>query len=1193
MGLIDKNFVKKFYPIFSQYKYFEICRAVFCLNSWRYNRPNLSAYLTLNYVLSICDRNGSTQINTYDQFIDFCKLIKPTVNGSMNDDIIPDFGEIKISFNNKYYPVLIGNGYNHSYPFMKCLESNISAIGKDLEIEEVLSYLEQMVDSLQMIEPFNENNYEIYELSIPSKEYFNACLDYYQYITPPNNWFIRKLSTSEQKDITKAHFLIDNNSLLPLFNPSIIIDSFDTIIQDMSIDDNKRNQMADRAVYSRLCSNFDISPDSSRILISIGIVEDLAQQKLLEQTLFNFALINNKSLVLFINKQELCNCNITHIYNKIKNLHKSKNLKIVQILKGEAIKLFDFSNIDTVEVVFYDNNIQLGVSSEYVENNKIACCDLYDLISIIDLAENGDDIAEFFKKYYSKELESSVIYSGLSGLFETWLTTHKEFSQGAYEFNNILYGVYDVEWDLFKKYLTLNDWFPFVPYSEMFNDPCRWLVHGDTENHYKHIYNKATNGFGGSFRKVSDSFLFLAYNISFEDENDQWNLRADHVKMIQELTERNLVLIEDALIKAKLYLFDGVQITYMPMQYAQKVNNNHFLSQNKKYVFSDCYVCQNKLLIRYAVNEENLLKDLIVSKTKTVECDFIAELLSCLDRKFDIESDIINQKIDSLRCNKKDIEAIAIEQKYYFSFNNEPINPSDSKYILVRKHIAKICQSVGLNSGIYSGNDATTVVRKLQELIIPKFEDEIKKFDKISLHKKAVSILAGLVHNKNLDMKRYSLSERDSLSEEAKERTITNIIINREETKNKIRDLNYLIDTNLSLSRESKNIVKQDDLEFLIAFSHWLVLLQDCADQAHYGLFNAQINIEDDFKVSTKYPNDEPNYANTQNRRIYDNRDYIPHIENENQWLDKTLKAFYDDTKVKLENIIFLCDNYLAFEFYATFKEQSEPDVFEIKKDALISDLKSILIDKTQLPELIEALNYLTIKMSKIKSIGTESTSFVPIWEREKRDQRFDVRPIVANGDNIIFSPVLMYELSTMWKVGIREFYPTYEIDLNKFTDTLRLWKSECELKMETEIAELCKKVGFTTYKNLEIHNLDKTHCHPKDLGDYDVVAIDIKNKVVWNLESKFLIKVGSIKEYANHQSSFFLRNKKDEKFTKRIKYLSEHLIDFLKSINIDQPNLYKLKNYMITNKVFTSPYKKLDFEIITFYELEQLLTKQ
>ncbi len=587
------------------------------------------------------------------------------------------------------------------------------------------------------------------------------------------------------------------------------------------------------------------------------------------------------------------------------------------------------------------------------------------------------------------------------------------------------------------------------------------------------------------------------------------------------------------------------------------------------------------------------MKELLTAKTKTIECDFITELLSCLDKKFDIDIDIINQKIDSLRNNKKDIEAIAIEQKYYFSFNNESINPSDSKYILVRKQIAQICKSFGLNSGTYSGNDATAIVRKLQDLIIPKFEDEIKNFDKISLHKKAVSILAGLVHNKNLDMKRYSLSERDSLSEEAKERTITNIIENREETKNKIRDLNYLIDTNLSLSRESKNIVNRDDLEFFIAFSHWLVLLQDCADQAHYGLFNAQIDIEDDFKVSTKYPNDAPNYANTQNRRIYDNRDYIPHIENENQWLDKTLKAFYDDTNVKLEDIIFLCANYLAFEFYATFKEQSETDVFEIKKDALISDLESVLIDKTQIAELIEALDYLTIETTKIKSIGTESTSFVPIWEREKRDQRFDVRPIVANGDNIIFSPVLMYELSTIWKVGIQEFYPAYEIGLDKFTATLRLWKSECELKMETEIAELCKKAGFTTYKNLEIHNLNKTHCHPKDLGDYDVVAIDIKNRIVWNLESKFLIKVGSIKEYANHQSSFFLRNKKDEKFAKRIKYLSEHLTDFLKSIKIDQPNLYTLKNYMVTNKVFTSPYKKLDFEIITFYELEQLLTEQ
>ena len=202
-----------------------------------------------------------------------------------------------------------------------------------------------------------------------------------------------------------------------------------------------------------------------------------------------------------MNESALHGRDMTHLYNTIKELHSQNNLKIVQLIKDEKPVLFDFSEMETVEIIFYDNNIQLGNILKLKENSKISSCYLYDLITIFDLSHNGEEIVEFFSKFYDGNLRTTEMCSGLSGLFSMWLESHKEFSQGALEFSNIMYGVYDLEWSLFEKYLALNDWYPFDNFCEMFEDPFRWIVQDEEDEQYKLIANKAAIGFGGYFRK--------------------------------------------------------------------------------------------------------------------------------------------------------------------------------------------------------------------------------------------------------------------------------------------------------------------------------------------------------------------------------------------------------------------------------------------------------------------------------------------------------------------------------------------------------------------------------------------------------------------------------------------------------------------------------------------------------------------
>lgn len=198
--------------------------------------------------------------------------------------------------------------------------------------------------------------------------------------------------------------------------------------------------------------------------------------------------------------------------------------------------------------------------------------------------------------------------------------------------------------------------------------------------------------------------------------------------------------------------------------------------------------------------------------------------------------------------------------------------------------------------------------------------------------------------------------------------------------------------------------------------------------------------------------------------------------------------------------------------------------------------------------------------------------------------------PIISNGESIIFSPVVMYNLLNLWKWGTIEFYPPFEYGLNNYLKVLSLWKNKCETEMENDIEKFFKSKGYLTSKNLQLHKLDKKFGHPKNLGDYDVLSIDTKKKIVWNIESKFLGKVGSIREYYNHQSSFFINDKKDEKFSRRINYLAKNLVVVLKAMAISDGDTYLLKNYMVTNKVFVADIKKIDFEIITFDELKKLI---
>ena len=96
--------------------------------------------------------------------------------------------------------------------------------------------------------------------------------------------------------------------------------------------------------------------------------------------------------------------------------------------------------------------------------------------------------------------------------------------------------------------------------------------------------------------------------------------------------------------------------------------------------------------------------------------------------------------------------------------------------------------------------------------------------------------------------------------------------------------------------------------------------------------------------------------------------------------------------------------------------------------------------------------------------------------------------------------------------------------------------------------------------------------------------------KEIWIIESKVLQKVGSIYEDQMQQKSFFYQGKYDEQFQKRIDYMTQNASKVLDSLGIKKDQ-FTVVPYMVTNKLFASRYKKINFPIISYSELQTLLS--
>lgn len=333
-GYMDEGFVMlkeketKLLPIISRYEMHAILLAVFTINSWRNNRGSQESCLALNSAIIHNEHWGKETIDTYEKLSAFFDDIYPILQPShLDDPVMCDFGKIKLCFENRYFSVITGTG--HTAPVfsnLQFLEPISKVLGMHVMTEELLEYSQKMVDVLQRDNRWNDELTSYGTFELPTIEYFEACEEFFV-LKPWNqlNVSILGMMSSASNAVVKTHFIVENGTYYPLFNPSLILDYFTTILKIVSEDvvaGSVKNTLA-RTIKRVYCSGEKYSDE----LIANAML--CINGKPFALTRDSFAYLGKEKLLIFLDIKEN---DITELSKEINSaLQTAKDFQVLDL----------------------------------------------------------------------------------------------------------------------------------------------------------------------------------------------------------------------------------------------------------------------------------------------------------------------------------------------------------------------------------------------------------------------------------------------------------------------------------------------------------------------------------------------------------------------------------------------------------------------------------------------------------------------------------------------------------------------------------------------------------------------------------------------------------------------------------------------------------------------------------------------
>lgn len=1173
----------KILSIISQYEFSSVICAAFAITSWRNNRGAQESCLSINEAMVNNKKWGNKKITKYPELQELFDLLFPILQITPYDDpVLADFGEIKLNYCSRYYSVITGTGHTQpifaSLQFLESLSKNVSMDNSTLEL---LNYSENMICQLQKTNALCDSNPSMVpKFECPSEEYFKSVTAFF--CTKPweklNNTLLEMLSANSNT-ILKSHFYLHGGNYYPLFNPSLVIDYFTDLLSNCTQDEI--GIIVKKTLFKKL---YEIYGDSDPTDLFVENCLLLSQNKSLTSKCTCFVVQEESNFIVFLD----CNVDCSFTIGEILTAFNGNELSVVDLddrKSSSTCKAYHLNNSANLHIICYDE--YLDVDKTVIKAGRKGEKRTYSAIDLMFMIMFSENIMQFveFDNYKESNEPGILSWGGASDYYITFLREKGFISKGAIEYTHIYIEFESAAAYIFSLYMDLNKFFPFHLSSNGFMEPECWNIEKVDKNLCKLAKKPQGAIVGDLFVLENRCTFFWSYdfkNIAKDNNREQIGISAEACNTI---IERFFAEFDSELSAVPFLNSTHIQLCC------------HSLSnQDSNYIMHNQFFEKDgHMIVDFEVNCDKLLNDISTASNRQVEYKMILELFNPVMQRSKTDFSAVFKKINDEMPKKKNINTTAMKIEYFFNLNTQKIKETEVSRLSVSKQISKICASANVAPGIYTGKDATAIVRKIQKSMVNCFEEKIIPLGKDILHAKALSALASEVFTINANSLNAKISAE--LDESMRGKSREKVFEASETSKGLKVSLSYLIETNLFLleNRGSENI-SEVVLSELLSFAQYLVHLQNSSDLCYHTDSKTELIIEEDYRIGVKLGESYDSKHNSDKRRRLYTKPYdLNGDETDKEYIEKAVKAFGKDTGIEfsLLNAVMYQLSQIGFPTEIVWFKEIAPNVIMANTSDLIKDYISFADEDVCYEDIKKAYDFLTVDTDRLKSIGDNKYDILPIWEREKRDNYFSVKPLYKSGDNYIFSPILMDELRKRWIGGFSQFYLPYEVGLSRTIKVLDDWKSHYEHLFSSQIENLLKSFGCDYCKHdVDIRREDRSGNHPtiNELGDYDVIGLNISRKTVYIIECKVLRPIGSVFEHSNQQKRFFFEEKFDEKFQKRINYFSKVFCSFFSNLGYEITDEFRVMPFMVVNKVFSSYYKDVGFAIVTYDELKYQL---
>lgn len=1183
--------IDRLLKITNEYQFNDLVKAVYCINLCINNRSVLESCLALNASLIEYEEKGTKRIGTYDELKRFFDKIYDVMKPGIADDYtVEDFGEVRLRYNDKFYHVIIGTGHNNVYACLNFLPTLARKISREEELCLALEYVSGTID--YFIEENKNDGVVEKEFVLPTEALFYKVQKFFKEEVKKYNIFeLDSLMRSEGTTIEKSYFVCREDNIYPLYNVSLLIDLYD--IWENKIDFKEQISVANQGIIDRIYGLFETDRSSSCSMFAPAMI--FPEQKYdSSQRTYTFIAKASHGVVVALNADEYEDGQLDKEIANIEKYHKDGILYI-----AETFNRFDKSGLRgihipddmPIEYLIYDSfmNPNQMYMSLGEKGKKRKNCTALDVIYYLNFMDDIDELFEYLSYSNEKDYERLFGFGSDAALYFTWKNQGRYIAKGAIIFNMVNVG-YDTENEAVVDYFKeeLKD-YPFHMRDYLFREPFSWKIEKRDFDMYEYTV-KYGMGFGGIYLPLPQkNYVFLTNNVEFyKNVNDIGEYR-QWIQLLEEIITEGFESIKCIFEDNKAIRNSGIQIAFMPIEYAVHAGHESFLHEDRIYVYSDAQYYSNKWIIRYVVKDINrIYKDIQEAKNRRTEFNILHEILNPVLVRMPDLNELFESKRKEVSLEKKKVGVFSTSVEYKWDNNVQNFSSEDYHYHEVRKRIANVCHGNMIKPGIYRGREANQIIRAMQKAIIEDFEGEVSKYSWSELHYSLLDYHSTLLHDININWKRYgSYSGLD----EAKDKEVRDRIIDqREKAKHDDRNALYLIETNLYLHCEAETFANRDDINLLLAYANWLVVLNDVADMCYFADNEAYIEITNEYVVDTLADDQNAEKLDGVHHRIYSYSEGLKRDhEIDCKYLEKVKETFQEDMGFAFIDFMDIL-SYFSYSFSETIAKKIGHNVFKAPIKEVLRDFLGQTNNAITEKNASILLNYLMVSSQNLKTENGKSDFYLPIGKRRTRDTRFEVMPLVKLNDDVIFSPITLDHLKKDWINGITDFILPYEIHLTKTKQLILDWKNSYEKKIVYDIVNLFKEKKFDIVRqNFELRKLNKTH--PQWLGDYDVFAVDNIHKTIWIVECKVIEKVATFYDMYRQQNRFFNEHKEDEMFQRRIDYLQENVAQVIQQLGYTDYTDYKVIPYMCMNKVLVSRYKKIAFPIVSYPELAEIIS--